>query len=343
MIKLKEITDRGDWNPHNISKETHFTQSYLYGEIQSSVGRKVIRYSILLDDMLVGFVQFIEYPLFAGMTYWYAPYGPVLNRIDNKIIAGLKSELSKILAGSKVVFARLDFCPALDNGLESVIQTQFTKSATKSSIGAYFQPRNEWFTDINKTPEEILTSMHQKTRYSVRYAEKKGIKTEFVSKDLLSCIGDFMRLMKSTSQRNGFSLHSDEYYKKYFKLVESEGNAFLAIAKYGEVVLAMHLIVIYGGIAHYVFGASSNEYRELCAPYLLHFNSMLKSKEFAANYYNFGAVSVDNENNHWGSLTVFKQKFGGSIISHSSLFDLVNKKFWYYIYIARKLIKSKIR
>ena len=184
--------------------------------------------------------------------------------------------------------------------------------------------------------------MHQKTRYSVRYAEKKGVKTQIIKDNFIEHLPEFLRLMKTTSDRNSFSLHSDEYYKSYFEEIEKSKSGFMVIASLDGEVLAMHFIIVESCVAHYVFGASSNSKRELCAPYLAHFNAMLEAKSRGALSYNFGAISLDGENDHWKSLTLFKQKFGGKAFVHSKLFDVVNSSFWYYCYIARKFIKKFI-
>ncbi|MDB5204589.1 MAG: hypothetical protein JWP09_617 [Candidatus Taylorbacteria bacterium] len=106
--------------------------------------------------------------------------------------------------------------------------------------------------------------------------------------------------------------------------------------------LASHVVFVVGDVAHYVFGASSDLHKDLCAPYLAHFNAMLKAKDMGAKYYNFGAVSVGEENKKWQGLSSFKQKFGGEVVHHLALYDLVLKPFWYYVYITRKLIKKYI-
>ncbi len=340
MITLKEIQKREDWQIGDITQKVPLMQTFSYGEVQKKVGRKIKRFQILDDNQTVGYVQFIVYPLFGNKVYWYSPYGPVLREYTQNIFDSLKSELNRITENSNVVFVRLDFTPTLSAELLNEAKKSFTTPAESSYVGAYFQPRSEWYTDIHKTPDEILSSMHQKTRYSVRLAEKKGVITKIINNALSSRFDDFMSLMKGTADRNHFALHSDEYYKYYFEEVEKTGKGFIIEAWVDEFLLASHFIVIEGEVAHYLFGASSNDKRELCGPYLAHFNAMKEGRVMGCNFYNFGAISQDGENDHWKTLTIFKQKFGGDVMTHSPFFDLVQNSFWYYIYIVRKFIKS---
>ncbi|MES2224219.1 MAG: peptidoglycan bridge formation glycyltransferase FemA/FemB family protein [Patescibacteria group bacterium] len=338
MLHLKEISEEGEWEAVTKDFEMLLTQTFVYGEIQKKMGRTVKMFSILEDGKNIGAMLLIAFPLFGKLKYWYAPYGPILSAVSKEILVSLKKELKKkINTGS--VFVRLDF--TLDNRESGVeIQNYFTKATASSYHGAYFQPRAEWYTKINKTPEEILGSMHSKTRYSVRLAEKKGVTINIVTKELSQKLPDFLRLMKQTAKRNGFSIHNDSYYNNYFELVEKTGKGFLIEGVYGGEVLASHFIFLVGNVAHYVFGASSDAHKDLCAPYLVHYRAMIEAKTMGAEYYNFGAVSVGKNDKEWQGLTTFKQKFGGELKVHGQLYDLVLMPFWYYIYIIRKVIKT---
>jgi peptidoglycan pentaglycine glycine transferase (the first glycine) len=338
MITLKEVLNKQEYGLGSGLSSIPLTQTFFYGEIQKRVDRSLKRFQILEDGTDIGFVQFVVYPLLGHKVYWYASYGPVITKSDTVTLEAIKLEVQKIVSNTNVVFVRFDFTPTLQ---PSDISQIFILSPESSSIGAYFQPRTEWYTDISPDPETILADMHSKTRYSVRYAEKRGVNVDTVYSNLLDHLPTFLKLMKTTSDRNKFSLHGDDYYKYYFEEVGRMGNGFLAIASLGEEVLAMHFVVMEGDVAHYVLGASSNTRRDLCGPYLAHFRAMIEAKSKGMNKYNFGAVSVGGDT-HWQSLTIFKQKFGGETVYHSPLADLILKPVWYYMYILRKYIKKFI-
>lgn len=344
MIRLIEITEKGDWGDGSSSfSDFPLTQSFVYGEIQKASGKKIRRFAILHDDIRVGFVQFIEYSLFGTSVYWYAPYGPVMNDFTARDVADIKTCIAHYTKKDNVVFVRLDFSPALNPRSQAIVKSVFTRAPHFSYTGAYFQPRDEWYTDIAGDENAILSAMHQKTRYSVRLAEKRGVNVDIVKKNLTHYLKDFLLLMQVTSKRNNFSLHDEHYYKSYLEEMEESGEGFLVVASLSGEILAIHLIVVVGSVAHYVFGSSSNTKRDLCGPYLAHYKAMLESKAMGARFYNFGAVSrKGGEDPKWATLTAFKQKFGGKRIEHSPFYDMVIKPVWYYIYMVRKIIKFYI-
>lgn len=340
MILLKEIDVFEVLEPQEVGLFP-LTQTVVYGMIQKRVGRKAKYFKIFNDLNLVGSILIVEYPLFGNLAYWYAPYGPVLNHVSSTVISEIKTEIKKIATKNNVAFVRFDFSFEAKES-ESLLKKFFLKSPLSSTIGAYFQPREEWYTHIDKSPEDILAAMHSKTRYSVRLAEKKGVTVDIATTNLSEKLSVFLDLMRKTASRNGFSLHNDGYYKSYFEEIQKTGKGFLVEAVFDNEVLASHFVVVVGDVAHYVFGASSDSHKELCAPYLAHFRAMLKAKELGLKYYNFGAVSLGQQNKKWQGLSQFKQKFGGEVFNHPPLYDLILKPFWYYLYIARKLFKKYI-
>ena len=341
MIEIKEILEEKDWTPEVITVDVPIPQSWWYGEAQKKRGRQVRRYVMTRDGTPRLYVQWIEYPLISVLGYWYAPYGPVSHKLQSDEVEYMKKFFADHEDGRNLVFMRFDFYPALDSDFNSSVSNEFRKASASSSSGSYYQPRNEWFTDISGTPDEILSSMHQKTRYSVRLAEKKGVEVTVISgKDLVSRLPDFMNLMKSTAKRNKFTLHDDFYYKVFFDEVASRSNGFLIEARYEGELLASHMIIISGTVAHFVFGGTSDSKKDLCAPYLAHFAGMKESKLLGARSYNFGGISVSSSVPEWEGVTVFKKKFGGAVVTHSPYFDLVLKPLWYFAYNFRKLLRK---
>ena len=338
MIKIIPVTSRDQWMLEDTVLP--LTQSYFYGEIQASLGRQVLRFKIYNGDRVIGLAECVVYPLVRGRSYLYVPYGPVLTQFDEDISRSLRDFFQSLASKYNLVFSRFDITGVLPQDVMK-FASGYTLPHESSHFGAYFQPRLEWYTSIAEPDEAILTAMHQKTRYSVRYAERKGVEIRLYTTGLREHLDSFIMLMKTTASRNGFSLHDDAYYRTYFDTIEKFKNGFLAEAWYQGELLASHLLVLEGDTLHYVFGSSSNEHREVCAPYLLHFKSMIAGRNMGASFYNFGAISPDGL--HYKSLGDFKQKFGGSSREHGPYLDIVSNKFWYYIYIVRKYINYIFR
>jgi len=337
QFEFREIGNEENFDPNNICVNAPFTQASFYGDWQKSLGRAVKRFLVNDGDKIIAYFQLIKYPLLFDKSYFYIPYGPVIKDFSEDFFANLKNELTRIAKTEGAVFVRLDFTPPVSN---SILLKFFTKAPFYTYHSAYFQPRIEWFLDLDKSENELLMAMHEKTRYSIRLAERKGTTAEIIIGDFEKYFEIFYELMLETSKRNGFSLHQKNYYKNIFQNLHKI-NAYLSIAKYGQKVLAIDLIIVFGKVANYVFGGSSNDERNRMPTYLAQWKAICHAKKLNCDYYNFGGISDENKiYKGWEGLTNFKKKFGGKKIIHSDFFDIVVNPFWYYLYNFRKLVKK---
>jgi hypothetical protein len=254
------------FDPSTLCSGVPFTQAAFYGEWQKALGRTVKRFLVQKKDSndaadtttlarsdadatsaaanTVAYFQIIKYPLLRGKSYLYAPYGPVTKDISPEFFTFLKQELKKIARKEDAVFVRLDMTPPQEN---AELATYFTRAPRSTYHSAYFQPRLEWFLGLQKTEDELLSGMHEKTRYSVRLSERKGIVSEIITENFGRYFDIFFELMDGTAQRNGFSLHAKKYYEHIFANLTSD-IAYISIAKFEEKILAIDLVIVFGGI-----------------------------------------------------------------------------------------------
>lgn len=338
-FEIRELEKDEQFDPTILAKNVPFTQADFYGSWQKHLKRTVKRFTILLDGETIAYFQIIKYPLLLGKHYFYIPYGPVTKDVSDDFFLFLKKEIKRISKNENGVFTRLDFTPSVSN---SALSKFFTRAPLYTYHSAYFQPRMEWFLGLGKTENELLMDMHEKTRYSIRLAEKKEIRVEIITEDYEKYLSVFCDLMEGTAKRNGFSLHGRNYYEHIFKNLE-KSNSYLSVAKFGDTILAIDLIIVYSGIANYVFGGSSNEERNRMPTYLAQWKAICYAKQLNCDYYNFGGIATDNTiYKGWDGLTIYKMKFGGEKIVHSDFFDVVNNPFIYHLYNVRKWVRKVV-
>lgn len=289
---------------------SRFLQSWEWGEFQQQVGFGVKRVGLEKDGQLIVVATLIKKNLFFGRSYWYCPHGPIVNhksRMKNYEL--LFKEIIKIAKKEKVIFLRFE--PA-----ESIHNSQFMIHNSTD-----IQPSQTLILNLEKKEEEILNDMHQKTRYNIRLAKKKGVKIrEGEEKDFET----WWKIMNATSGRDKFRLHNKEYYRKMIKLK----NIKLYLAEYKDEIIAGNIISFFGDTATYLHGASANEYRNVMAPYFLQWHVIGEAKKKGCNYYDFFGISKEK----WPGVTRFKKGFGGKEINYPGTFDLVFNKFNYNIY-----------
>jgi len=337
QFRFQEIGQNDVFDQTTICENTPFTQASFYGDWQKNLGRTVKRFLVYGDEEIVAYFQLIKYPLLLGKSYLYIPYGPVVKDFSENFFTNLKQELSRIAKTEGAVFVRLDFTPKVSN---DTLSKFFTKAPIFTYHSAYFQPRIEWFLDLNKSENELLMAMHEKTRYSIRLAERKEITAEIITRDFKIYFDIFYKLMAETANRNGFSLHYKKYYENIFQTLH-RANSYLSIARYGQKILAIDLIIVFGKTANYVFGGSSNDERNRMPTYLAQWKAICYARQLNCANYNFGGISIENQTyKGWEGLTLFKRKFGGREVKHSDFFDVVANPFWYLLYNIRKSIKK---
>lgn len=333
---LKEIGNEEPFDPTSLYGRTPFTQAAFYGDWQRALGRRVRKFVVRENGEDRAFFQLVKYPLFLNKSYLYTPYGPVVNSFSNELLTYIREEVKKIAKEENATFVRLDFTPPAPQEFRKL----FTQAPIYTYHSAYFQPRIEWFLGLDKSEDDLLRAMHKNARYSIQLAKKRGIEVEIVAKDFEKYFEPFFSLMQETAQRNGFSLHPKSYYKGIFENLH-KSNAYLSVARYGERILVIDLIIVFGGIANNIFGGSSNEEKTRMPTYLAQWEAIRYAKQLGCSYYNFGGISIEGKMyKGWEGITFFKQKFGGEQIRHSDFFDIVVSPLWYGLYRLRKLIKT---
>ncbi|MCD4705038.1 peptidoglycan bridge formation glycyltransferase FemA/FemB family protein, partial [bacterium] len=266
-----------------------------------------------------------------GMTYLYCPRGPV---IRENLSPELKEQILKIiLKGIR------DICIQTSKRKEifSRFEPHFNMSSLENCQKVKdLQPAHTLLLDLNKSEDQLLTEMHQKTRYNVKLARRKGVLIEKVD-NYLEAIDIFEKLMNKTSARDKFISHSKKYYEKILKTMPK--NASLWLAKYNNVVLSANLVINFGDTVTYLHGASSSENRNVMAPHLLQWEQIKWAQNNGFQIYDFwGIAKSDDVNDKWAGFTRFKKGFGGFKKEYSGTFDLVYDQRIYKLYkLVRKL------
>ena len=303
------------WNQFIIQNKGSFLQSWQWGEFQKLLNRKIWR---IQADNLKALV--IKYDLPLGKNYLYCPMGLVTEDNLNSFL----EEIKEIAQQEKSIFFKIEPCrsPRSDLYQKGLIFKQSQKQ---------IQPLKTVILDITKSEQELLSQMHQKTRYNIRLAQKKGVAIEISNSE--SQI--FLDLLEKTAKRDKFHLHPRKYYEKMLDVLGKEGMVKLILAKYQNQIIAANLVCFFGQTAIYLYGASDYNFRNLMAPYLLQYQTILQAKELGYKYYDFWGI----DEKKWPGVTRFKRGFNGKEVTYHGAFDLVFKSSWYRIYnIARKIL-----
>jgi peptidoglycan pentaglycine glycine transferase (the first glycine) len=307
---LREVKDKQEWNElvqKNLPISGGFLGSWEWGEFQEQSGRRVRRFATGAQE----YAQVIEHTLPFSKTYWYVPRGGS--------IAGL-SEVAKKLG---VIFIRFE-------------PTTRPPRAARKTI--HISPPTTLILDLSKSEDMLLAGMHEKTRYNIRLAKRKGV--EIRKQKSENSVEIFWDLLQETAHRDGFRVHQRAYYERMLMIPWVE----LWIAEYEGMSLAAGLWASFGQTVTYLHGASSSEHRNIMAPYALHWEAIRNAKIHGFKRYDFWGIQSNvssfkfQVSSSWAGMTRFKKGFGGEVVDYPGTFDLPLSPIWYSIYrFVRKI------
>lgn len=313
-----------------------FLQSEHWANFQREVGRRTVETD---SEKFKTLMIFNELPIVGG--YFFIPRGPIFDGgSDSGIIDGMKKLLDE---ADKHSAAWIRVEPQTTGDLDKIKSAVGdTHKVVKSKKD--HEPKQTLILDLTKTEEEIFVGMKQKTRYNVRLADRRGVVVES-SRDQ-EAIDDFLRLTKITAQRDGITTHPSEYFRKMLDVIGND-QLKLYIARYEGKTIAANLVSFYGGVATYLHGSSSNENRNVMAPFALQRKAMLDAKKLGCTKYDFGGTRIDKEGRcvgGWAGISRFKQGFCPKCqpVEFPGCWDVVVDGRKYYIYKVLQAVKDKI-
>jgi peptidoglycan pentaglycine glycine transferase (the first glycine) len=299
--------------------EAHLLQTSMWGELKSRFGWEPVR---LATKNTGAQILFRKLPL--GFTIAYIPKGPVGNNWTD-----LWPEVHAVCKAKHAVFLRVepDIIEPVDEGIAAQLTGFFPVEDT-------IQPRQTILVDISGSQDDWLARMKQKTRYNTRLAEKKGIiVTECEN------FSAFERLLQTTGTRDGFGVHSIDYYKSAHTAYSSHGQVALLQAAFEDRPLAMLMVFAQGNRAYYLYGASGDEERQRMPTYLLQFEAMRWAASKHCTLYDLWGIPDASEeeleahfeersDDLWGVYR-FKRGFGGQITRSCPGYDYVYQPLLY--------------
>ncbi len=304
-----------------------FLQSWPWGEFQAAVGRPVFRWLVREGDRVVSAMQgFIHrYPF--GFASLYLPHGPVFFSSPSQAVWQLHVHaLEELAREERALFIRLEPTTTLPERL-----------ILARSVGSV-QPPATLLLDLHQDESSLLAAMHQKTRYNIKLAEKRGVTVESGGREFLP---DFASVLRQTEQRQGVRFFGAGHFQTLWSVPTMAARSRIYRARLHGETLAALLIIRYGDTATYLHGGSSDRGREHMAPYALQWAAIRGAKADGAAWYDWrGVAPRDASSRHpWAGFSRFKRGFGGIDVAYPGTYDWVRKPFFYSLYRLAQRVK----
>lgn len=317
-------------------------QSDGWERFQRALGRKTER---------IGGVLAIETPMPLGFLYLYSPRGSFPRHAERspsprhserpKDARNLTHALQDTAKATGAIFWRAEFDGPVS---EPRVMRRFV------------EPEWTWRTALAGSDDERMATMHEKHRYNVRLAIRKGVTVRVSSPPLppLSSerrggvqggeerrydLDSFWFLLQDTARRQGIATHPRAYYETMIRVLPGTP---VYLAECQGIPVAAAIVAYHGDTATYLHGGSSYAHRAFMAPHLLHWQAMRDAKAAGMRWYDWGgieppAASRKLQASDWLGMTRFKMGFGGEAVHHPPMHDLVFRPGWYHLlsFLAR--------
>lgn len=248
-------------------------------------------------------------------TLAYVPKGPVVDYHDPAAVTSMIGALRTLGVTERVISLKI----------EPEVLEPSPVSAELRRLGLVpaspVQMRSSIWVNLSLDENEIMARQKQKTRYNIRLASKKGVTVrEGHSNDLDA----WYQMYLATARRDGFSVHDLAYYQTVLQTLQPRGMATLLLAEHENDLLAGIIVFAFGRTAQYMYGASSNDKRNLMAPYLVQWEGMRWARSRGAVVYDLWGIPdrLEEGEDLWG---VYRHKrgYGGEIVRYIGALDVV--------------------
>lgn len=323
----------------------HILQTHAWGKLKTAHGWRAARASVFAPQnkpvgVALTLVRSLPYAL--GRIA-YVPRGPVVNWDDEDFAVAAVRTASR-LARNSGAFALLIEPDLLDTPSDR----QLLERLSLQPVDFDAQPRRTIWVNLDVDEDvDILAAMKQKTRYNIGLSKRKGVT---VRQGHVKDAELFHSMMQTTAERDTFAIHPLAYYRDFLQFFTQgeHAPARLLIAEYERKPLAALIVTALGERALYLYGASTNEHRELMPTYLLQWEAMLWARGRGCKTYDMWGVPDEDEavleanfetrsDGLWGVYR-FKRGFGGQVVRHVGAWVSVFSPLrWWLFNQARKV------
>jgi lipid II:glycine glycyltransferase (peptidoglycan interpeptide bridge formation enzyme) len=320
-LRLISFKQQPLWDAYISACPTgHLLQSWGWGELKADVGWYPLRLALwdTQQERIVVAAQVLcrsprHLPLRLGYLA-YIPKGPIFNcpvgDVSN-IAQIFFTRLRPILIKQGALALQAEFASELgseeDKMLNHVLEPLHFQKVQS------VQPARTIVLDLTLDEDTLLANMKEKWRYNLRLAMRKGVQIHVAV--TLEEVNSWYALLQTTSIRDQFGIHTREYYRRAWQLFAPREQARLLLASYNGQLLAGIFVGLMAKQAIYLYGASSNEQRQLMPNYLLQWEAIRWAKQAGATIYDFwGIPETDEKSEAMAGVYRFKSGWGGRIV-----------------------------
>ena len=325
MLRSVPSEQRELWDSFvNEHPQGHFLQSWGWGELKAASGWRPLRVALwdTASNKIVAAAQILRrtaphLPLEVGHLA-YIPKGPVLDWSNQSICDTFFTQLHRHLYGAIVL--RIEVSQEDDTDESNAIRRYLVQQ--KMHVAQPIQPLRTILLDITPDEATLLAHMKEKWRYNVRLAGRKGVTIRVA--ETIEDVQAWYRLLERTGERDQFGIHTLAYYIQVWRTFTPDDSVRLLLAESNGQLLAGIFVSVFARQAIYLYGASSNEQRQLMPNYLLQWEAIRWAKSRGAHSYDFwGIPETEAEDEAMAGVYRFKRGWGGRVVQFLGCYEYI--------------------
>jgi lipid II:glycine glycyltransferase (peptidoglycan interpeptide bridge formation enzyme) len=343
-----------------------FLQSRFWAGFKCCFGWTSLRFRVDQEETASYELSVLVRRLVGPFVFAYVPHGPEAeygSGSSQDYLVHLGAALKEWLPFS-CLFMRFDpgwYYVGRDTAMP--VRPDFASPLVKASD---VQPPDTVVLDLACTEDEQLTRMKPKWRYNIKLAEKKNV---IITEEPAAALDIFYDLYQQTAARDRIAVHPKSYYEKLFEHAswyhaDSVQSAFIPagaaektkppsgvqeeprpdlrlwVARHDDQALACIVTLFYGTTATYLYGASSDEKRNLMPAYALQWAAIKAARKAGCLEYDMYGIPPTNDEHHpMAGLYRFKTGFGGELRHYCGAWDYVYRPGVYFLFHAAERIR----
>lgn len=178
--------------------------------------------------------------------------------------------------------------------------------------------------DLTKSEDELLAAMHQKTRYNIKLAKRKGVTVKIGHTEKM--LDEFLELYHETGKRHTVFNHPDSYYKLIFNTFKEKDKAEIVTGYYNGQPLASMMIFVHNNTLFYPYGGSTQIHKEVMPFYLVMWETILYGKKRDCKVFdmwNCLPPEIESPTHPWYGFHKFKKGFNGELVRFPGAYDII--------------------
>lgn len=347
-VRLSEATDDPAWDAFVAQTHGgHHLQTSGWAQVKALLGWQAVRMVVTQEEHVVAGAQVLIRPLPVGGAIGYVSRGPIAASDEPVLLRRVLGTLHQVARTHRLQYLAVEPPRHAEALVRLLPQWGFRPSSLR------ILPSATVLLDLTQTTDALLAHMKPKTRYNLRLGERKGIVVrEGTERDL----GTFYRLLHSTAQRQEFSICSEDYYSRMWRILSPEGCIKLFLAESAGAIVSALLAIPFGDTVTFKRGGWSGDHGNDHPNEVLHWTAILWAKSRGYHYYDFDGVELpvaravlNGDPDARRSVTAFKLGFSPQVTLFPGTYDYVDNPLlrWTYTTVYPQLahwpIMAKMR